>query len=124
MQTKDIVALIGFAILLAFLALVFNRSPNRRPPERYFRCGRCNAMTPHSDRTVKAWRADKTRFFCSKCHGNWLKSQHPRPEEAEAAGYQGRAGYRGYRGKTSFASRFGVVIVLSIVAVVARACAG
>lgn len=122
MQTKDIVALIGFAILLAFLALVFNRSPSRRPPERYFRCGRCNTMTPHSDRTVKAWRADKTRFFCSKCHGNWLKSQHPRPEEAKASGYQGR---RGNRGEASAGGPLGaIILLLIIIALVVRAYAG
>lgn len=64
-------AVVG-AIAIAMLALAGSK---RRPKERTFRCGRCAAVTPHSARTIEAWSAGKTKFFCSSCHGLWLKSQ-------------------------------------------------
>ena len=58
--------------------------PKPRPKEKYFRCARCNSLSPHTTRTIKAWRSNKAKFYCPSCHATWLAS-HPSPEEHQAA---------------------------------------
>jgi hypothetical protein len=124
MQFKDVVGLIVLVLLVSLGALIATRSSNRKPPEKYFRCGRCNTMTPHSARTIQAWRNEKTRFFCRTCHRKWLESQPPRPRD-DLPRSDGYRAYQGYRGrKSSFADKFWVIVALTIGCMVVRACAG
>jgi hypothetical protein len=71
------------AILLAvFFALFsFRRSfrPTNRPPQTNFKCSRCGRVTAHTDRTIDASNAGKTKLFCGRCHGHWLQSQAFKP---------------------------------------------
>jgi hypothetical protein len=73
-----------FVILVAamlVLGLVARLLLKRQPKEKFFKCSRCNAVSLHSERTIRAWRANKSRFFCQACHVKWLESQPPRVRE-------------------------------------------
>jgi len=42
-----------------------------------FECAHCRTPEKHSLRTFRAWqRGRKKKFFCSACHGKWLR-EHP-----------------------------------------------
>jgi len=45
--------------------------PRKMPKERTFRCRRCRTVTPHTSRTIEAWRSGKTEFSCDACHRAW-----------------------------------------------------
>ncbi|MGI0134559.1 MAG: hypothetical protein ACREBW_06350, partial [Candidatus Micrarchaeaceae archaeon] len=51
----------------------------------------------HTPRTIEAWRAGKTKFFCNACHGQWLRSHPPQAQSGRPA-YSGRAGNSGCLG--------------------------
>jgi len=66
---------------VAVLAVVIKLLPKRRPAEKFFKCSRCNALSRHNDRTIEAWRNNKTKFFCQACHAKWLQSRPPQERE-------------------------------------------
>ena len=70
---KVALAAVAGIFLVAFIASFFRG----RPPETYFFCARCKISTRHNDRTIEAWRNQKTRFYCQKCHAAWLQSHPP-----------------------------------------------
>jgi hypothetical protein len=63
----------AIAIAVVVVLLFFGRK--RQPKERTFTCGRCSTVAPHTPRTVEAWRAGKTKYFCNACHAQWLRSR-------------------------------------------------
>lgn len=74
--------IVGIAVIaLVALALVARLIPKRQPPEKFFKCSRCHALTRHNNRTIEAWRNGKPRFFCQACHADWLRSRPPRERE-------------------------------------------
>ncbi len=73
-MTPEVIFGIALAAAIAiYLAAKF--LPKRKPAEKFFKCGRCNAVSPHNNRTIEAWRNNKTKFFCQPCHARWLQSQ-------------------------------------------------
>jgi hypothetical protein len=66
-------------VSVAALLLVAKILPKRKPPETFFKCARCNATARHNNRTIEAWRNNKTKFFCQSCHAHWLQT---RPSQA------------------------------------------
>jgi hypothetical protein len=83
------------AVALA-LGIVSRLLPKPRPKETHFRCARCNARAPHTERTIEAWRQKKTKFFCQSCHKQWLESQPAQQRYAGAtATSRGRSGCLG-----------------------------
>lgn len=74
--------LVVVSVLIAGVAKLM---PKPRPKETYFRCARCNATAPHTERTIEAWRNKKTKFFCQACHRKWLESRPGRPAEPATA---------------------------------------
>lgn len=69
-----------FGIIIAgiiVLSFVGRFLPKRGPKEKNFKCARCGVVSSHTERTIEAWRNNKTKFFCSACHTKWLKSRPP-----------------------------------------------
>lgn len=64
--------LVGGALLFAVLRKLF---PKPQPKEKHFKCARCGSFSQHTERTIEAWRNNKTKFFCPGCHAKWLQSQ-------------------------------------------------
>jgi hypothetical protein len=79
MPAETIFGIVVMAILV--LGLVAKLLPKRQPKEKFFKCSRCNAVSRHTERTMEAWRNNKTKFFCQACHVKWLESQPPRVRE-------------------------------------------
>ncbi|GAB3314056.1 hypothetical protein [Luteimonas notoginsengisoli] len=72
----------GIAIAaVVVIGLVAKLLPKSRPKSQFFKCSRCNTASRHNDRTIEAWRNNKTKFFCQACHSKWLASQPPRVRE-------------------------------------------
>jgi hypothetical protein len=71
MDKGTIAAIVGVLVVAAVVAI---RRP-RKPAQTHFTCQRCHAVAAHDERTARAWRAGKERFFCSACHGKWLASR-------------------------------------------------
>jgi len=70
--------ILGAAIAISLAAKFL---PKRKPAEKFFKCARCNAVSPHNNRTIEAWRSNKTKFFCQACHAKWLQSRPPQRRE-------------------------------------------
>ena len=102
--SPEIIVVIAIVVLAAFS--FFGRK--RQPKERTFKCSRCSAISAHTSRTIEAWRAGKTKFFCNTCHGQWLRSQ-PQQSQSRLA-HSGRAGNSGC---------LGVVVLFVLVPVLA-----
>ena len=75
MPAETIFIIVVAAIFV--LGLVAKLLLKRQPKEKFFKCSGCNAVSRHTERTMKAWRENKTRFFCQACHAKWLESQPP-----------------------------------------------
>lgn len=55
----------------AIVAIVFlNRQ--KKPKDKSFSCSRCNKITEHDVRTIKAWNNGFLKLYCSSCHHQWL----------------------------------------------------
>jgi hypothetical protein len=78
METTTLVLI---AVLVVGLLLGRKFISPRQPKEKNFRCTRCKATSEHTHRTINAWRAGKTTFFCNSCHARWLESK-PRDSES------------------------------------------
>jgi hypothetical protein len=76
-----------FGILIAgivVLSFVGKLMPKRRPKEKNFKCSRCGASSPHTERTIEAWRMKNAKFFCQTCHAKWLQSR-PHQEREQSS---------------------------------------
>jgi hypothetical protein len=99
--TPEVIFGIALAAAIA-ISLAAKFLPTRKPAEKFFKCARCNVVSPHNNRTTGAWRNNKTRFFCQACHAKWLQSRPP----------QGRQ-HLSQRGSSSGSSGCLVVILLA-----------
>jgi hypothetical protein len=81
---KVLLAVAAGIVLLAYIAPFFRG----KPPETYFFCARCKLSTRHDDRTIEAWRNKKARFYCQKCHKDWLAT-HPNAKHHDSRSHQG-----------------------------------
>ena len=80
-------SIFGIAIALAIgLFLIGKIFPKRLPKQKQFKCARCGTFSPHTERTIDAWRNNKTRFFCQACHAKWLQSR-PHQERTQFSSY-------------------------------------
>jgi len=68
------------------LSLVGKLMPKRQPKEAHFKCARCGTVSRHTERTIEAWRNNKTKFFCQSCHAKWLQSRPPQERFSSAGG--------------------------------------
>jgi len=79
-----------FGILIVgmvVLTFVGRLLPKSRPKEKNFKCSRCRTFSPHTERTIEAWRKKKTKFFCQACHARWLQSRpHQEREQFSSHG--------------------------------------
>jgi len=80
-MSSEVIVGIIIAVVIA-LSLVGKLIPKRQPKETYFKCARCGTAALHTDRTIEAWRNNKTKFFCQTCHAKWLRS---RPQQEHAS---------------------------------------
>lgn len=89
MSFEILFATIVIAALVLYLGKKF--SPNTAPKETHphsglnpphFKCARCGIISQHTERTIEAWRNNKTQFFCLSCHRKWLQAQ-PRQENGQ-----------------------------------------
>ena len=111
--TRDVIALAVLAFVVLSFVVIVTGASGRKPEATHFSCWRCKKSTPHGKRTIDAWRAGKTRFFCGACHATWLQS-HPAPMAAEEAG----RGYRGRGRRTSplvTLALFGAIVLFTLV---------
>lgn len=91
MSSEEILKYAVFAfIALFFLAKLL---PKKQPKEKTFVCARCKCISPHTERTIEAWRNNKNKFYCKACHEKWLESQ---PKLAYAAGRNSGSGCLGF----------------------------
>ena len=95
----------GIAVVVV-VALVFVAwlLPKRQPPEKFFKCSRCKALSRHNNRTIEAWRNNKTTFFCQACHAKWLQSRPPQEHEKFSR-----------RSSSSGSGCFGVIALFALV---------
>ena len=117
LSTKDLVGVILGIIFLAVIVFARFGSRPRVPKDKFFNCWRCKALTPHTQRTIEAWRNGKTRLFCGACHAHWLQS-HPPPAS------QPRPITGGYRPRRR-SRPVGALVVLGVVVVMSllgRSC--
>ena len=78
LTTAFLAAVVAAVAAIVFIATKLFAEP--KPKEENFVCSRCNALSRHTNRTIEAWRAGKTKFYCDACHLTWLRSHHsPRP---------------------------------------------
>ena len=80
MSVKIIIGIVVLAIIVIAVAGLLRPQP--RSKHEQFKCTGCGKFSPHTERTIDAWRNKKTSFFCPACHRQWLKSR-PRPESAK-----------------------------------------
>lgn len=83
-----VVAFVGFALAAKHI-------PQRMPPQKSFKCGRCGIDAPHNNRTAEAWRNDKKKFFCQACHAKWLQSRPLQEREQFSSHSSGGSGSSG-----------------------------
>jgi hypothetical protein len=116
LSTKDLVGVILGIVFLVTIVFVRGSSSRRQPKDRFFNCWRCKALTPHNQRTMEAWRNEKTHFFCGACHTKWLQSHPVPPAQARPA-----REYRPRRRSSPLATLMvlGAAIVISVLA---RSC--
>ena len=77
------------------LSLIGKLLPKRQPKETHFKCSRCGTNSRHTERTIEAWRNNKTKFFCQSCHAKWLQSRPPQERERFSSGGGSRSGCLG-----------------------------
>ena len=71
-------AVIAGIVVLTFVSKLF---PKGQPKAKQFKCARCGTFSPHTERTIEAWRNNKTKFYCQACHAKWLQSRSPQERE-------------------------------------------
>jgi len=73
---ESVAAVVVIIVIVIVIVIGYFLSRRRSPKEKSFRCSRCSAVSQHTSRTINAWHAGKTKFFCGSCHSEWLRS-HP-----------------------------------------------
>ncbi|WP_157203508.1 MULTISPECIES: hypothetical protein [Methylomicrobium] len=81
--------IIAGVIVLSFVSKLL---PKRQPKEKSFKCARCGVVSRHTERTIEAWRNNKTKFFCPACHAKWLQSRPPQFSRRNAGSGSGCLG--------------------------------
>lgn len=87
----ELIAIIAAAVAMAYF--FFRRASG--PRQKTFRCKRCSAIAQHTPRTMNAWRAGKSSFFCNSCHSEWIRSQPSRRRAVGTVRAGGRSGCLG-----------------------------
>jgi len=77
---------IGLVVIAAIIGAKWLFGRGRLPSQKTFRCARCSVVEAHSNRTIEAWRAGKTKLFCGSCHAKWLQSQPRAPRAGRPSG--------------------------------------
>lgn len=94
-----VVAIIAFSFIAKLL-------PKSKPKETHFKCSRCGIVAQHTERTIEAWRNNKTKFFCQSCHSKWLQSRPPQERD------------RVYSNHRSGSGCLGVVVLFALIPVI------
>ena len=79
-------------VVLSFLSRLI---PKRQPKAKQFKCSRCGKISPHTERTIEAWRNSKTTFFCQACHAKWLQTRPPQERQQISSRGANRSGCLG-----------------------------
>lgn len=59
---------IGIPALIAIVLL----GRQKKPKDKKFSCSRCNKISEHDARTIKAWNNGFLKLYCRSCHHQWL----------------------------------------------------
>jgi hypothetical protein len=97
-------AVIAGLVVMFFAGKYFSK---KLPKETHFECARCGTVARHTDRTIEAWRNNKTTFFCQSCHIKWVRARAPRERERGASPAGSRPGSR--------SGCLGVVVLFAVV---------
>ncbi|WP_133250745.1 hypothetical protein [Janthinobacterium sp. 78] len=97
-------AVIAGLVVMFFAGKYFSK---KLPKETHFECARCGTLARHTDRTIDAWRNNKTTFFCQSCHLKWVRARTPRERERSASPAGSRSGAR--------SGCLGVVVLFAVV---------
>lgn len=81
-----LMTVLAIAVVLGLIVVQRFVSTGKVPPEKGFRCSKCGNYAAHDDRTIKAWRNDKHKFFCRSCHRDWLAQNEGRSRPSPTAG--------------------------------------
>ena len=84
--------------VIAGLAVMFFAGEyfsKKLPTETHFECARCGTLARHTDRTIDAWRNNKTTFFCQSSHLKWVRARAPREREPGTSPAGARSGCLG-----------------------------
>ncbi len=73
MSNEEVLKYALFAFIAIFL--IANLLAKKKPKEKTFVCARCKNESPHTERTIEAWRRKKSKFYCKSCHAKWVESQ-------------------------------------------------
>ena len=82
------------AAIIAF-SLIAKLLPKPKPKETHFKCSRCGVVARHTERTIEAWRNNKTKFFCQSCHSKWLQSHPPQERDRFHSNHRSESGCLG-----------------------------
>lgn len=85
-------AAIAGLVVMFFAGKHFSK---KLPKETHFECARCGTLARHTDRTIDAWRNNKTTFFCQSCHLKWVRARAPREREPGTSPAGARSGCLG-----------------------------
>ncbi len=67
------------AVPAAIAFMLLGRS--KKPKQKHYSCTKCKSVELFNPRTIDAWNRGITRFFCNKCHHEWIKN-NPREQES------------------------------------------
>ena len=98
-------AVIAGLVVIFFAGKCFSKKI--LPKETHFECARCGTLARHTDRTIEAWRNNKTTFFCQSCHIKWVHARTPRERARSATPAGSRSG--------SKSGCLGVVVLFAVV---------
>jgi hypothetical protein len=97
-------AVIAGLVVMLFAGKHFSK---KLPKETHFECARCGTLARHTDRTIHAWRNNKTTFFCQSCHLKWVRARARREREPGTSPAGSRSGAR--------SGCLGIVVLFAIV---------
>lgn len=94
MNNEDIIKFVVFVFIA--LVLLVKLLPKKTPKEQTFICARCKCVSPHTKRTIEAWRNNKNKFYCKACHAKWLESQPRQSKPTYTSGRNSGSGCLGF----------------------------
>ncbi|MGK5061054.1 hypothetical protein [Janthinobacterium sp. LB3P112] len=95
-------AIVAGLVVMLFAGKYFSK---KLPKETHFECARCGTLARHTDRTIDAWRNNKTTFFCQSCHIKWVRARALRERERNTS----------LAGSGSGSGCLGVVVLFAVV---------